>query len=504
MNCVLYARVSTDKQADKELSIPAQLQAMRDYARKHEWKITEEFVEPGASAKTTDRPVLQRLLLRVREVDPKINVVLVHKIDRLARNVYDHAAIRALLTANEVRLASVVENVDDSVSGQLVENIMASLAQFYSANLAEEVKKGMRQKVLKGGWPHKPPRGYVVARDATTKEGRIEIHPRQGPLMRRAFELYATGIYSMRSLADRLAKEGLVASNGRAIPQAHIRIFLTNPFYVGRLRWQELDLPGKQPALVQRELFDRVQTMIRTRFRNQGVKGSIGGFPLRGIAICASCRGRMTAERHKRWGYYRCSRQSFQKDLCRAKFCNAERAHVGVEDLCRRIRLPRAQADAIQRAADRLIQQRVGKQEQRLASLLTQRAALTAKEMKLTEAFMAGDMSPNAYKTATATLRHDSAEVDASASRTGADPDALRTKVREVLRLATSLWDVYEILNDVRRADLLHSVFKSIVIGPDGVAGFTLKTPFDILSPGPSLARVTRIRDVAERILDAA
>jgi DNA invertase Pin-like site-specific DNA recombinase len=246
MNCILYARVSTDKQAEKDLSIPAQLRLMRDYARQHEWKITEEFVEPGASAKTADRPILQRLLSRVRDADPKVNVVLVHKIDRLARNVYDHAAIKALLTANDVRLASVVENVDDSVSGQLIENIMASLAQFYSGNLSEEVKKGMRQKVLKGGWPHKPPRGYVPAKNSTTKADSVEVHPREGPLIRRAFELYATGFYSMRALADRLAKEGLVASNGRAIPQAHIRIFLTNPFYVGRLRWQELDLPGNR------------------------------------------------------------------------------------------------------------------------------------------------------------------------------------------------------------------------------------------------------------------
>jgi site-specific DNA recombinase len=505
MNCVLYARVSTTEQAEKELSIPAQLQAMRDYAHQHSWDISEEFVEPGASAKTAARPILQRLLSRVREVaDRKVDVVLVHKIDRLARNVYDHAAIKALLTANEVRLASVVENVDDSVSGQLVENIMASLAQFYSANLAEEVKKGMRQKVLKGGWPHKPPRGYMVVRDETTKEGRIEIHPTEGPLMRRAFELYATGVYSMRSLADRLAKDGLVARNGQPIAQANIQIFLRNSFYVGRVRWQELDVPGKHPVLVPRELFDNVQAMIRARYRNQGAKGTIIGFPLRGIAICASCRGRMTAERHKRWGYYRCSRQSYQKDLCPARFCNADRAHAGVENLCRRIHLPRGQAEAIQKAADRIIQQRVDAREQQLASLLTRRAALTAKEMKLTEAFMKGDMSSNAYKTATATLRQETAEVETQTSRTGADPDTVRAKVKDILRLATSLWDVYEDLNDERRAELLRSVFQAIVIGPDGVVGFTLKAPFDVLSARPFLGSATRVRDVAERILDAA
>src|SRR3989304_2624617 len=103
MNGVLYARVSTDKQAEKDLSIPAQLQAMRDYARQHDWSVVEEFLEAGASAKNTDRPALQKLLSLVREAESKIDVVLVHKIDRLARNVYDHATIKALLKQQNVR-----------------------------------------------------------------------------------------------------------------------------------------------------------------------------------------------------------------------------------------------------------------------------------------------------------------------------------------------------------------------------------------------------------------
>lgn len=118
-----------------------------------DWQVISEYIEPGASAKTTERPELQRLLTCLREAKERVDILLVHKIDRLARNVFDHATIKALLKQRDIRLASVVENIDESVSGQLVENIMASIAQFYSANLSEEVKKGMRQKVLKVGWP---------------------------------------------------------------------------------------------------------------------------------------------------------------------------------------------------------------------------------------------------------------------------------------------------------------------------------------------------------------
>src|SRR5688500_229572 len=81
MHVCLYARVSTDKQADRELSIPAQLSAMRQYAHVRDWRIVEEFIEPGASARTADRPELRRLLERCRQPRPRVDVVLVHKID---------------------------------------------------------------------------------------------------------------------------------------------------------------------------------------------------------------------------------------------------------------------------------------------------------------------------------------------------------------------------------------------------------------------------------------
>jgi DNA invertase Pin-like site-specific DNA recombinase len=190
MNCILYARVSTERQAEKDLSIPAQLQAMTEYARNHDWTIVARFEEACASGRNiSERPAINELLARCKKA-PKVDVVLVHKIDRIARNVFDHATIRAFLKQRSIRLASVVENVDDSITGQLVENIMASIAQFYSANLGEETKKGMRMMVERGGWPHRPPRGYVTTRD---EQGRpaIEVDALAASAIRRAFQNYA-------------------------------------------------------------------------------------------------------------------------------------------------------------------------------------------------------------------------------------------------------------------------------------------------------------------------
>src|ERR1051325_1481514 len=116
MNCLLYARVSTDKQAEKELSIPAQITAMREYARRNGWNVINHFVDSGESARTINRPELKRLIAHCKE-QQGIDVVLVHKIDRLARNLIDHATIKVILKQKGIRLISVTERFGDDAIG---------------------------------------------------------------------------------------------------------------------------------------------------------------------------------------------------------------------------------------------------------------------------------------------------------------------------------------------------------------------------------------------------
>jgi site-specific DNA recombinase len=502
MNCVLYARVSTDKQAEKELSIPAQLQAMRDYARQNSWDVVSEFIEPGASARTTERPALQELLSAARAEKPTFAVVLVHKIDRLARNVHDHATIRALFKQQGIRLASVVENMDNSVSGELIENIMASIAQFYSANLSEEVKKGMRQKVLKGGWPHRPPRGYAIVRTARNPNGSIEIHSKDGPLMRRGFELYASGWYSVQTVANRLAREGLLGVTGRPIAHAHLSRLLANSFYAGMVRWGGVEYPGTHSPLVSRELFDKVQAVMRQRFENPGPRGSvISGFPLRGLAICASCRGRMTCERHGKWRYYRCSRQTFRRELCPARMCNADRAHKEIERVCGQVRIDRQLADRIGQAAGRVITARVAEAHNRRQKVDKERDALTQTEMRLAATFAAGDMTPSDYKHTVNDLRGKQQRLGQLETQAPLSSALLAESVGRTLQLVTSLWDVYEPMNDLRRATLLKSVFGTVVLDHNGIAGFTMRPPFDMLL---NSANTKPPEELAKLIVDAA
>jgi DNA invertase Pin-like site-specific DNA recombinase len=151
VKAVIYLRVSTKEQAEEGYSIPAQAGACRRFIADRGWELADEYIDRGESARTADRPQLQAMLARLAE-DPGIEALVVHKLDRLARNLEDHAAVRAALRKAGVQLHSVTESLEDSASGKLVEGILASIAEFYSANLGQEIRKGLDQKAAQGGW----------------------------------------------------------------------------------------------------------------------------------------------------------------------------------------------------------------------------------------------------------------------------------------------------------------------------------------------------------------
>ena len=191
---VVYVRVSPGKgqaaKADEPdgYSLPAQLTACKRKAGSLKAVVIEQFVERSESAKTADRPELQRMLKFVK--DNSVKYVIVHKVDRLARNRADDVVINLALQQAGATLVSVSENIDQTPSGLLLHGIMSSIAEFYSRNLATEVIKGSIQKAKNGGTPGKAPLGYLNVRHVINGlEGRtVEIDPERAPLMAWAFK----------------------------------------------------------------------------------------------------------------------------------------------------------------------------------------------------------------------------------------------------------------------------------------------------------------------------
>ena len=199
---VSYLRVSTAGQAERGggdnegFSIPAQREANKRKAHSLGAIIGKEFVDRGASARSADRPELKRMLEYIKENKERVDYVIVHKVDRLARNRGDDVDITRVLDEAGVQLVSASESIDNTPSGMLLHGIMSSIAEFYSRNLATEVKKGLNQKAKSGGTPNKAPIGYRNIRDMDMngrRDSRVEVDEERAKLITIAFKEYATG-----------------------------------------------------------------------------------------------------------------------------------------------------------------------------------------------------------------------------------------------------------------------------------------------------------------------
>ncbi|MHB0915395.1 MAG: recombinase family protein [Thermoleophilia bacterium] len=350
MNCVIYLRVSTKEQAQKAdseegYSIPAQRDACMKYIKEKGWKLIDEYLDRGESARSAHRPQLQEMLGRIGK-QKDVQVVVVHKIDRLARNMEDHITIKAILKRANTSLVSVVENFEDNASGHLVEGIHALMAEFYSANLGAETKKGMIQKTKQGGWAGRAPLGYKNVQ--TPMNGRllrtIEVDEERAPFVKQIFQLYATGDHGIRELEKDMYQLGFrsQSSANKAPGKVHmsrIANMLSNPFYKGVVRWNGIESKGLHTPLISKDLWDRVQQVIRVRDQ-AGERKRKHPHYLRGTVYCGECGSRMSSQISKNeYLYFFCLGQK-RHNGCKQKYIMAEDLEKIIEDRYKTIQLP--------------------------------------------------------------------------------------------------------------------------------------------------------------------
>ncbi len=305
MSVVIYARVSTGQQAEKELSIPAQLRSLRTYATERGWKIAGEFQDVASGWSLTKRPGLSAALRLAR--NGEVNHLIVHKADRLSRNTYQYLTIKGQLRTCGVNIVSVVERFEDNPMGEFMEHIMAAQAEFYSANLSFEVKKGLEERRRKGLWSGCVAIGYL------NDDGKIRLDPARSEHLRFAFERWASGTVTSTKLADELFERGLVGRNGKRLAGTKLCGILKNVFYTGIMKTASGEYPGRHPQLVSRELFERCQEVFQQKGR-RGTPRQHHEFLLAGLIRCPRCCATLVGERHvkkskKVFRYYRCHRQ---------------------------------------------------------------------------------------------------------------------------------------------------------------------------------------------------
>ncbi|MEU2901132.1 recombinase family protein, partial [Streptomyces sp. NPDC007056] len=220
---VIYLRVSTPGQVKTDydpegISLPAQRIACQRKAEQLGLTIVDEYVEPGRTAtEMTKRLRFQEMLSRVR-TERDVDYVIVYKLSRMARNRYDDAIVMADLKKRGVSLISATESIDDSPTGQLMHGILATINEYQSRESGADIAYKMEQKAKNGGTLGRAPIGYlnVIERGDGREIRTVAVDPERGPLIKLAFELYATGDYTLADLSDELYDRGLrMRTNGR-------------------------------------------------------------------------------------------------------------------------------------------------------------------------------------------------------------------------------------------------------------------------------------------------
>ena len=318
MKAALYARVSSEKQ-DVDLSITAQLKALREYASKNGYEIIKEYVDEAESGKTTARPAFREMIAAARRSQKPFDLILVWKYSRFARSREDSIVFKTMLRKNGIRVVSINEPSEDTPTGKLLEAMIESLDEFYSTNLGEEVTRGMRESAGRGFYMSaKAPYGYrrIKVNDAGKDRPTLEIELTQAKTVISIFTQAIEGKGSME-IVKQLNKDGIGGPKGNGWIKTTVRKILTNEAYAGILLWglhsthdlPVIRVPNAWPSIIDKATFDRVQAIIKDRTpANLHPKRVASSYLLSGLAKCGYCGKALVGQDAKggKFHYYVC------------------------------------------------------------------------------------------------------------------------------------------------------------------------------------------------------
>ena len=314
----LYARVSSDRQ-DVDLSVAAQLRALRDYAEKNGYVVAREYIDEAESGRIADRPQFRRMLDEASHAASPFQEILVWKFSRFTRKREHAVAFKSMLRKRGIRVTSITEHADDSPTGKLMEAIIESVDEFYSENLAEEVRRGMRESASRGFWVSAyAPYGYikVQVQDGAKKRPKLELDPPADGVVRRIFQMALQGTSTL-DVTKTLNREGLVGPKRGRWTKTTIHRILTNETYTGTLVWGSkakdnappVRVEDAFPAIVSRDEFERVSAILESKAPSKiHPRRAASPYLLSGIVKCETCGKALSAHEAKsgQFTYYVC------------------------------------------------------------------------------------------------------------------------------------------------------------------------------------------------------
>lgn len=329
MNTVIYARYSAGpRQTDQ--SIEGQLRVCTDFCKQRGLTVIDTYCDRHISGRTDERPEFQRLIADAKR--KKFEAVVVYKTDRFARNKYDSAVYKRELKRNGIQIFYAAEAIPDGPEGIILESLMEGLAEYYSAELAQKIKRGMHESALKcQSTGSGRPLGYRV-----DEQKRFQIDSESAQTVQTIFEQYIKG-ESNAAICELLNSRGLRTAQGKPFNKNSINRIIKNRKYIGEYRYHDIVVEGGMPAIISKDTFNLAQAEMERRRTRKAPKSPKAEYLLAGRLFCGHCKGPMqgvsgTGKSGNKWYYYYCGNTRGKNKTCDKKQVSRDRLERAVVD----------------------------------------------------------------------------------------------------------------------------------------------------------------------------
>ncbi len=433
MRIAIYARVSSAEQA-AGTSIESQIAECRAWAGRNGATVAAEYTDAGESARTANRPAFLRMIAAAKS--GAFEAVIVHKLDRFARDSHDFCVTRAVLAGHGVQIVSVTEPSADDPAGRFLQTILSAVAQLDNEVRAERSRSGMAARAMAGYWCHKAPLGFRLRR---TPDGAIlDPHPDEAPAVADLFGGLASG-----RIAPELAPQALTAGlGGRRFQTHHVRLIVTQRAYCGQIQGRLTDgriIQARWQGLVDTGTWERANAAFASVGRPQ-VRGDAAEWPLRRWTVCADCgrplTGSTTRTKYGAWSYYHCPKGHvrIRRDV----------AHERMAELLNTLAARGRKTIAVLRALTRvaLVEERARSRTEADRHRRTV-SGLQAQQDRLLEALVTGTIDRDTYRAKAdelAARKADAWRQAAAADGSEMDTDAALDLCAEFFDRIGSLW----------------------------------------------------------------
>ena len=305
--CVIYARVSSKEQEETGYSLPAQEKFLSEYANREEinLRVKKTFSVSESACGLIDRKVFLEMMEYLTK--NSITNIVVESTDRLTRNFADVRIIDKWIMKNENNKVHLVKegcilHKNSKSHEWFMWRVKVATAEYYVRLLSDNVRKGQKEKIAQGWLPTKPPIGYKTEGEKGHKIHIIDEN--KAPMIKKMFKLYASGEYSLTTLVTKMHKLGFRTRGGNKLVKSRMGKILSDPFYIGKNRWNGELYDGKQEPLIEKRLFNEVQNRLHRKTTPRYGKRF---FILKGMIKCSRCGGSITWEEHKGHVYGHCN-----------------------------------------------------------------------------------------------------------------------------------------------------------------------------------------------------